>query len=212
MGTRNLSMVIYKEETRVAQYGQWDGYPEGQGATILKFLRPRIKNVKKMQDFKEKLLQVKFIDEEKQKEIDAFMASIGSKNGWMTMEQSKKYHAKYPLLTRDDGAKVLEKIMETPEEELFLYDSTNFAADSLFCEYAYVVDLDKNQLEVYVGFIKKPIEKTERFYKLTKLSKKEHRKNSQYFPIRLAATYPFDKLPTVAQMKRDVKKADKENE
>jgi len=212
MGTRNLSMVIYKKKTRVAQYGQWDGYPEGQGAIILKFLRPRINSVKKMLDFTEKLLQVKFIDEVKQKEIDAFMASIGSKDGWMTTEQSEKYHAKYPLLSRDNGAEVLKKIMETPEEELFLHDSTSFAADSLFCEYAYVIDLDKNQLEVYVGFNKKPIEKTERFYKLLKVAKKDRKGKDMYYPVRLAAVYSFDALPTVAQMKRDVKKANKENE
>jgi len=32
MGTRHLSMAYNKGgEVKVAQYGQWDGYPEGQG-------------------------------------------------------------------------------------------------------------------------------------------------------------------------------------
>ena len=38
MGTRNVTMVIHKGETKVAQYGQWDGTPDGQGVTILGFL------------------------------------------------------------------------------------------------------------------------------------------------------------------------------
>ena len=38
MGTRNLTCVYKNGEYRVAQYGQWDGYPEGQGVTILEFL------------------------------------------------------------------------------------------------------------------------------------------------------------------------------
>ena len=38
MGTRNLTTVIKNSETKVAQYGQWDGYPGGQGLTALKFL------------------------------------------------------------------------------------------------------------------------------------------------------------------------------
>lgn len=45
-----------------------------------------------------------------------------------------------------------------------LVNSEEFAADSLFCEWAYVIDLDKNTFEVYQGFNKKPIDKTERFF------------------------------------------------
>lgn len=44
MGTRNLTMVIdRKGEIKVAQYGQWDGYPSGQGATILEFAKDKEK-------------------------------------------------------------------------------------------------------------------------------------------------------------------------
>lgn len=39
MGTRNLTAVYLDGEYRIAQYGQWDGYPEGQGMTALNFLR-----------------------------------------------------------------------------------------------------------------------------------------------------------------------------
>ena len=40
MGTRNLTIVRNKEGIiRVAQYGQWDGYPEGQGMTALSFIK-----------------------------------------------------------------------------------------------------------------------------------------------------------------------------
>ena len=39
MGTRNLTKVIDKEgNIRVAQYGQFDGYPSGQGANIVGFI------------------------------------------------------------------------------------------------------------------------------------------------------------------------------
>lgn len=39
MGTRGLTMVICDGETKVAQYGQWDHYPEGNGITCLEFTK-----------------------------------------------------------------------------------------------------------------------------------------------------------------------------
>lgn len=40
MGTRNLTIVIDKQGAlKVAQYGQWDGYPSGQGAVVLEFAK-----------------------------------------------------------------------------------------------------------------------------------------------------------------------------
>lgn len=38
MGTRHLIAVYKDGETKIAQYGQWDGYPQGAGLTILRFL------------------------------------------------------------------------------------------------------------------------------------------------------------------------------
>ena len=39
METRHLTLVYKNGAFKVAQYGQWDGYPSGQGLTALKFLR-----------------------------------------------------------------------------------------------------------------------------------------------------------------------------
>ena len=39
MGTRNLTCVVVEGQHRIAQYGQWDGHPDGQGATALNFIR-----------------------------------------------------------------------------------------------------------------------------------------------------------------------------
>lgn len=38
MGTRHLICIFYKGKWVVAQYGQWDGYPEGQGFKLFRFL------------------------------------------------------------------------------------------------------------------------------------------------------------------------------
>ncbi|MBD0542281.1 hypothetical protein HPJ54_05685, partial [Acinetobacter baumannii] len=39
MGTRHLICVQHNNEYKVAKYGQWDGYPSGQGVGILEFLK-----------------------------------------------------------------------------------------------------------------------------------------------------------------------------
>jgi hypothetical protein len=49
MGTRNLICVFYKGRFVIAQYTQWDSYPEFQGAMVLNFLldSAKIESLKK---------------------------------------------------------------------------------------------------------------------------------------------------------------------
>lgn len=188
MGTRHLTMVIHNRETKVAQYGQWDGYPRGQGIVVLNFLKSCDINV-----FKDKLQFCQFIDnnKRKQQEIENFIQSIGSKDGYMTMEQSKLYEKKYPGLSRNTGASIFEIIYNhKTKKSICLNNSEDFAGDSLFCEWAYVIDLDKNVLEVYKGFNKEPLTIEDRFYKFTD-------PNSDYHPIKLIASYDLNNLPEV---------------
>ena len=46
MGTRHLICVVKNGEYKVAQYGQWDGQPSGQGADILNFLKNEMDRAK----------------------------------------------------------------------------------------------------------------------------------------------------------------------
>jgi hypothetical protein len=117
MGTRNLTVVIKKAKPVIAQYGQWDGYPEGQGVVALRFL----KNTN-MEAFEKKLEKVRFKNADDALEIKLFLESVGSEDGMLNSEQA---------------------------QEFMLKDDTLFAADSLFCEWAYVINLDTKQLEVY---------------------------------------------------------------
>lgn len=167
MGTRNLTMVVHNGQTKIAQYGQWDGYPSGQGITILTFLN-KIKYPTNYKKFIAKLNRTHFIDDEKQKEIDAFLKSIGCESGWMNMEQADLYHKEYPLLTRNNGAKILWLMYgQKGRKPMWLHDSSDFAADGLFNEWTYVVDLDKRTFEVYEGFKKTFPNKEDRFYQIT---------------------------------------------
>lgn len=182
MGTRNLTIAIMDGKTRVAQYGQWDGYPEGQGTTILEFLKSADLDL-----FKKKLETTAFIDDEKQEEIDKWLEKIGCKDGWMNMEQSKKYQKKYPLLTRDNGGSIFELIYESKDSINWINNSEDFVGDGLFCEWAYVVDMDKRTFEVYKGFNQEPLTENDRFYKFTE--------PGDYHPAKLLISFDLDKLP-----------------
>jgi hypothetical protein len=200
MGTRHLTMVVSGGKTRIAQYGQWDGYPSGQGYTVLDFLRKRKGNFKK---FKQKLENCRFLNDEDEKKKEKFMKSIGSKDGWMNEDQAEKYHKEYPYMSRDNGAEILNMVLKS-KGEVLLRDSTDFAADSLFCEWAYVIDLDKNVLECYGGFNETNEPTSDRFKSLKPES------DSKYGVITLTKVYDLDKLPTKRQFVKEIEKEEVE--
>lgn len=171
MGTRNLTMVVKNQETKIAQYGQWDGYPAGQGITVLQFLKNK-KRIKKLFKAVDNCVFLK--DEEIEKR-------------WIKEGNDNSFEAKYPQLCRDMAANVLQFIIDCKGCEL--KNSEDFAGDSLFCEWAYVIDLDKNTLEVYKGFNKEVLGADERFT-LTKT------RDGEYSQIKLFKTYNLDELPT----------------
>lgn len=182
MGTRHLTCVIVDEEMKVAQYGQWDGYPEGQGRTIVDFLT----NLTSLPRFKNNVRLCTFITDE---ETEKRWKEVGSKGGMATLDQSDAFKEKWPELHRDIGAKVLELINEAPRK---LNDSSDFASDSLFCEWAYVVNLDNETLEIHEGF-QQEVHFDGRFATMQDI--KEYRGERQYAPVRLVKTIKFSDLP-----------------
>lgn len=144
MGTRHFIGVKQNREFKVAQYGQWDGYPSGQGAEVLRFL-----NGADLKVFAEKVSKCVFIDGEniRQKYI-AVGRDPEDQSGFVSIEISNKFNAVYPQLSRDAGADVLTMVMES-EDGLELVDNADFLNDGLFCEFAYIIDLDEQKLYCY---------------------------------------------------------------
>lgn len=129
MGTRGLTVVLDSEgEIRVAQYGQWDHYFEGQGKTVYKFAFEHLATSEGRAKFDEKVKRCEFF------------SSNDDENSFFD--------------NRDLGGKILEEIWQTDLNPIKLVNSFMFGHDSLFCEYAYVVDLKREVFDVYVGFTK----------------------------------------------------------
>ena len=180
MGTRNLICVVQGGEYRVAQYSQWDGYPSGQGQGIVEFLlRPGT-----VKALKQAALRVRHLTRE---EVKARWDTAGLDESQFL---SKYARAGVMHLDRDCGAKILDYLIKATEPEVYM--SLEFAGDSLFCEYAYVVDLDADRLEIYRGFCKAPTT-GERFSGFERFQD-EHTRASGYAAVRFWKSFAFGDL------------------
>ena len=133
MGTRNLTVVKDKAGTnRIAQYGQWDGYPSYSGIQALEFLR----NKDWQALLQSKLDLVEFIGDE---EVDELYKQFESTD-W----ENKAFLNAYPGLHRDSGIGILA-VVANATFPIKTVDNSEFANDSLFCEGIYEVDFSTNK-------------------------------------------------------------------
>lgn len=129
MGTRHIITVILNGQIKVHQYGQWDGYIDGQGRDIAKFLHNKMDKDK----FKKALSDCRFYTK---KEVKAFNESIRGDGSWPK---------KYPHLSRDAGADILTYIQDGGARLLVK------CQDSDWCEYFYTINMDNETVNVAHG-------------------------------------------------------------
>lgn len=150
MGTRHMVGVEADKKIRIAEYGQCDGYPSGVGIYIYRFLN----NQKNIDKLKQNLPYIIFSDDfaDYQNQSSDILSIVANYNPF-----------------KPDPLKEFLGITQDQEKPtiLCLKNDYDFAYDSLFCEWTYIINLDTNRLEIYEGFQKKPLQPTERFYKET---------------------------------------------
>lgn len=173
MGTRHLTMVKLGDKV-FGQYGQWDGYPSGQGEVVVEFLRT----------FNEDLFREQF-----------------KKSTFLTDEQREAalFKGKNPQLDRDCGANILRYIQDVIGTPV-LYNSISFAGDSLFCEWGYMVDLDERKLRCFRGFNQKPLEDGQFFKTFPGLEARKSSVFKDYYPIREIKSYSFEELRALTDL------------
>lgn len=84
----------------------------------------------------------------------------------------------------------------------FMPDGHTFPLDSLFCEYAYIIDLDAGTFQAYRGFQKKSFVKSGRWANIRKPKTWEpsYVGDNYYAPVRLVAQWSLDALPTYEEL------------
>ena len=179
MGTRYLTVVIDEDGNRISQYGHYDGDPSSNGVEILYTLL-----ADKNKTLKERMKRCEIITED---EYSRFV-----ENHSLDDEALEKAH---PNFWWGDGVDLLRVLLETERKPL-LRDYYEFAYKSLLCEWGYVIDYCSNTFEVYKGFVKEPLDTTERFYN-------NGYKDGGFYPIRLKMRYDLDLLPSPEQFIKD---------
>jgi hypothetical protein len=120
MGTRHRQAVITKEgEMKIQQYGQWDGYPDGQGTSILNYLRKG-----NLEKYQENLNKIPVINEEQ-------IAEVNKDPNWTT---------NYPYLSRDCGSNI-HQMIEDGKVKFVIH--TDLEECQQWCEGFYTIDFQK---------------------------------------------------------------------
>lgn len=185
MGTRSLIVVVKNDEIKVAQYNQYDGYFECTGQLIKEFVQDK----EKVNSLNKKLDLCRFLTKN---EVDELNERISNGENIFKI---------FPQLDRSFGVDVLYYIIDQNEETCLL-DKRKFALDSLFCEYAYVVNLDTKTVEFYLGLNTNKNADFGRFKDLENLLSEDEK----YRTVALLKTYKFNKIPTMKYLEKLARK------
>lgn len=186
MGIKSITVVVLNKNNRVAQYGQLDGSPLGQGVVVLNFLKDKMNR----EIFSQNLTKCSWISEERYRDLWVSCGATTT-DDWVDEKIHASFKKKYPYLDYDCGANVLN-IIQNNEIGMELKNSIDFSINSIFCEWIYVVDLDKNVFEIYKGFNKTPLSKEDRFYY-------NGYKERDYYPAKIVKEYDLNDLPSVEE-------------
>lgn len=146
MGTRHFTGVILNGQYKIAQYGQWDGYPEGQGRVVLDFLSKA-----DMRIFEQQLKKCKFIDHAAVRKCYVAAGDSPDNNtGFVDFKTAERFEEMWPSLSRNTGADVLHIVYDSAND-VPLVDRHDFLDDDVWCEFAYVINLDEEALYCYVN-------------------------------------------------------------
>ena len=145
MGTRGL-YGFRKNNKDKTTYNHYDSYPEGLGADVISFIQKH--SIKDMNDLYDRIIMVN----EHSAPTEEQKANCMKNSAIDLSVSSQSTNDWYCLLRNLQGNLDALCKCDVP----YMIDNEDFIKDSLFCEYAYIINLDDNVLEFYKGFQKRP--------------------------------------------------------
>jgi len=202
MGTRGLWGFYYKKKDKLT-YNHFDSYPTGLGQTIKEFIGSH-----SIQELKKIASKIRVVDGDN----TPTPAQIRECNKFTNLSVSKQNIKEWYCLLRDSQG---EPESYVKGKLRYMIDSKAFIKDSLFCEYAYIINLDTKKLEIYLGFQKKPQDNR---YKMTKkeIQKLEEKhkedKLTLYYNCKLWLEVPLKEVKdlNIKKLEKDLNKEEEE--
>lgn len=167
-------------------YNHFDSYPGGLGEDFVKQCKKLA--TRSIIGLKKKVISLKSVNEEvppTKEEIKKLLKYVDTTVG----EQSPTDW--YCLLRNTQGD--LGSILNCG----YISESNDFILDSLFCEYAYILNLDDMVLEFYKGFNRQKNSKKGRYSGKIDKENEGSSPTSRYYGCTLVGTVPFKKGLTV---------------
>lgn len=182
MGTRGLYGFRMNGIDKTS-YNHFDSYPDGLGVTVANFCEAT--PVEQMKDIYNRIVMV---DEQNKPSPELIQKYGGSCDVSVSTQSPEDW---YCLLRGLQGEL---DWMRSVEGDIHMIDNHEFIKDSLFCEYAYIINLDTEEMEFWIGFQHKPDPE----------NRYGQEQDDGYYPCRLYATFPLgeDADAVVAQMKK----------
>ena len=175
MSTKGL-FGFRKDCNDKAQYNQFDSCPSGLGRDFVAFLKQNAEKVDIIYD-KINIIDPKTNPTEEQK---AYCKEMGWFNDQVSARSENDW---YCLIYGLQDMKEWQHAV-TDDRDILIENKISFIKDSLFCEYAYIYDLDTQSLEFYVGFQKSPDENN--------IYGQENKRG--YFPCKMVHVIPLEIL------------------
>ena len=144
MGTRGL-YGFRKNGIDKTTYNHWDSYPDCLGRTMVEFCQTTsFEEMNKIFD------RIVLVDEHTKPTKTQVKECIEYYDGSVSVGSPEDW---YCLLRGAQGEPNVYK-----NGLKYMIDNHDFVKESLFCEYAYIINLDEECLEFWVGFQKEPDE------------------------------------------------------
>ena len=184
MGTRGAIATRVGGVDRV-HYNHYDSYPSALGFS---FLRDVLAMLQAEAEYKAKAVAIQLVDEsstpteDDRKKYAKFFQQVSTGADW------------YALLRDLQG-----ELKQTLDLGIGCKAHDDWLKDSLFCEYAYIINFDDRVVEFYKGFNKTSldVQKGGRYAALKEPPQKRRDgtlHESEYFGVRLVAAIPFDNI------------------